>query len=103
MDFFKGILLEWLDRCELGWISENAPYGLTRRHDCAGQRSVSILKEREHFLQQQLIGSPQFGERGIEPPPVKRAEFIEQIVDLIFQCDLGEDTDRLSLLKSGLK
>lgn len=103
MDFFKIILLEWLDRCELGWVSEDAPYRFARRHDGAGQRRVGVLQQRENFLQQHLVRSPQCGKRSGEAPGVIRAKLIEQVVDLILQRDLGEDTDGVSLLESGLQ
>lgn len=103
MDFFKIILLEWLDRCELGWVGEDAPYRFAGRYNFVGQRRVAVLQQSEYFLQQHLERSPQFGKRHAEPPTVKCTKLFEQVIDLILQRYLGHESDRVSLFESGLK
>ena len=74
-----------------------------RRRDRAGERRVGVLQQREHLEDQQIVRSPKFGQRGLEPPLVVRPELVQQIVDLILERELGEHADRLRFLEPGLE
>ena len=65
-----------------------------------GQCGVAVLQEREQFEKQQVIPLPKLGKCVFSPSPVIVAELIHQVVDVILECDLREQTNGLGLAES---
>ena len=98
-----GVSCVELDRCELRRIRKNAPDRLSRRHDRGCQSRVAVLQKREDLEDQQVIRSPELGKRGLELPLVKSPELVQQVVDLITDCDFGEDANGFRFLEACLQ
>jgi len=87
-----GLLLPSGDVFELDRIHEEVPDRLSRRHDVAGEHWVTILQDRQHLEEQQVILLPKLAESD-SGALMERPELSHQVIDLILQRELGEEPD----------
>ncbi len=85
-------------------IHEEAPDRLARRRDVTSEPRVTVLQDRQHLGEQQIVLFPKLGD-GDSGALMERPEPSHQVIDLILERELGEDPDGLAvsepLLQSG--
>jgi hypothetical protein len=90
---------------ELVGIGQDVPERLARRRNVAGERWISVLQERQHLQDEQIERLPQSRQHGLITLLMKLTELGQQVVDLVLERQLGEDSNRLgvaqALLESG--
>src|SRR5437773_9260472 len=98
------LLLSSIESRELGRIHEDGPDRLARRRHVARQCYVIVLQERQDLHQQKIVSFAQRAQRR-SAALVEQLEFMEQVIDLMLERELGEDTDGFrrsqSVLQSG--
>src|SRR5262249_14507320 len=78
------------ERLELGRIRQKIPQRFARREDVSGERRILVLKKRDDLEDQEVVALAKLCERRPAPPLVECAESPQQVVNFVFELQLGE-------------
>lgn len=86
--------------CKFYGICQYAPDGFAGINDCAGERRIAIFQQAMNFGEQLFVILSKLRDRQAASAFIVCSEAVEQIVDLILQCEFGKYANRRRIFQT---